>query len=208
MSTLTRATRILKAVTSRREPSAHRTLGKSVLAVCGALAIAVLGAGTTFAYLNAVADVAAATTVTAGTAAFTVSTVTAMSGGNLTPVSGAAYGTYTLTNSGDVRLTIVPTVTPSSSNATTLANTKLDMALVASGTDCTTLSYTQWSKTGTGAATGSLAVLAARDRYTGSSATPGMTLCLRATLISSAPIGAKTGTVSYAVLLDGSESFS
>ena len=188
----------------RAEASVSRSLLKSLIAVLGAISIAVLGAGTTFAFLNATADVVSATSFTAGTANFSVTANSALSGGNMTPLaSSAIYGTYTITNSGDVKLTITPTVTPTSSNATTLANTKLDLALVADGTDCSTLTYSQWSKTGTGAATGALAVLAARDRLTGSTATPAMRLCAKASLLSSAPIAAEGGTVTFAVLLNG-----
>jgi hypothetical protein len=196
---------------SRKPRSAHRqetrivsALLKSLAAVTGAVTIAVLGAGSTFAFLNATADLASATSVTAGTANFGVASNVTLSAGNLTPLAGSAgYGTYTITNSGDVKLTITPTVTPTSSNATTLANTKLDLALVADGTDCSTLTYNQWSKTGTAASSGALAVLGARDRITGSTATPAMRLCAKASLLGSAPVAAEGGTVSFTILLNG-----
>jgi hypothetical protein len=188
----------------RQETAIFRTLAKGIVAVLGAITIAVLGAGSTFAFLNATADVASASSVTAGTANFSVAANTALSAGNLTPLAGsAAYGTYTVTNSGDVKLTITPTVTPTSSNATTLANIELDLALVADGTDCTTLSYTQWSKTGTAASSGALAVLAARDRIAGSTATPAMRLCAKASLLSTTPVAAEGGVVNFTILLDG-----
>ena len=188
----------------RKETSVSRSLLKSVAAVVGAVSIAVLGAGSTFAFLNATAVVASASTIASGTANFSVATSSALVAGNLTPLAGSAtYGAYTLTNSGDVKLTITPTVTPTSSNPTTLANMRLDLALVADGTSCSGVSYTQWSKTGTAAATGSLAVLAARDRIAGSTATPAMRLCARASLLSTAPIAAENSTVSFAILLDG-----
>lgn len=193
-----------RAAVHRRETAILRPLLKSLGAVLGAIAIAVLGAGTTFAFLNATAGVAPATSVSAGTANFTVTTNTALSAGNLTPLAGsAAYGTYTLTNSGDVKLTITPTVTPASGNSTTLANTKLDLALVADGTDCSTLTYSQWSKTGTAASSGALAILGARDRIAGSTATPAMRLCAKASLLSTTPVAAENGTVTFTVLLDG-----
>jgi hypothetical protein len=192
------------AAAHRRDTAILRPLLKSVGAVLAAIAIGVLGAGTTFAFLNATAGVVSATTVTAGTASFTVTTNTALAGGNLTPLAGsAAYGTYTLTNSGDVKLAITPTVTPASGNSTTLANTKLELALVADGTDCSTLTYSQWSKTGSAASSGALAVLGARDRISGSTATPAMRLCAKASLLSTAPVAAEDGTVTFTVLLDG-----
>jgi hypothetical protein len=188
----------------RQETAIVRALLKSLAAVLGAITIAVLGAGSTFAFLNAAANVASATSVSAGTANFGVATNAALSAGNLTPLAGSAsFGTYTITNSGDVKLTITPTVTPTSSNATTLANMKLDLALVADGTDCSTLSYSQWSKTGSAASSGALAVLAARDRITGSTATPAMRLCAKASLLGSTPVAAEDGTVSFAILLNG-----
>ena len=196
---------------SRKPRAAHRqetailgTMVKGLVAVLGAITIAVLGAGSTFAFLNATADAVSATSVTAGTADFSVAANTALSAGNLTPLAGsAAYGSYTVTNSGDVKLTITPTVTPASTNATTLANITLDLALVADGTDCTTLSYTQWSQTGTAAPSGTLAVLASRDRITGSTATPAMRLCAKASLLGTTPVAAEGGVVNFTVLLDG-----
>ena len=200
MATLLR----LRRAAHRKETSVFRSLLKSVAAVLAAVSIAVLGAGTTFAFLNATATIASASTIGAGTANFSVATSSALAAGNLTPLAGSAtYGAYTLTNSGDVKLTITPTVTPTSPNATTLANMRLDLAIVADGTACSGVSYTQWSKTGTGAATGSLAVLDARDRIAGSSATPAMRLCAKASLLSTAPIAAENGTVTFAILLDG-----
>jgi hypothetical protein len=193
-----------KRAAHRQETAIFRALLKGMVAVLGAITIAVLGAGSTFAFLNATADVVSATTVSAGTANFSVAANTALGAGNLTPLAGsAAYGAYTVTNSGDVKLTITPTVTPTSSNPTTLANIKLDLALVADGTDCSTLSYSQWSKTGTAAATGTLAVLAARDRIVGSTATPAMRLCAKASLLSTTPVAAEGDVVDFTILLDG-----
>ena len=181
---------------------------KGVAAVTAAVVIAAGAAGGTFAYLNATAQVAGATSLTAGTANFTVSSVSALVGGNLTPLAtSASYGTYTLTNTGDVRLTITPSVAATSANATTLANTKLDLAIVADGTTCSGVTYNQWSKTGTAAATGSLTILAARNRLIGSAATPAMRLCARATLLSTAPVAAAGGTVNWTIQLDGAQAW-
>ena len=184
-----------------------RAMLTGIASVTTAVVVATLAAGGTFAYLNATASVASATTITAGTANFTVAAVTPLNGTGLTPLpTSAAYGTYTVTNLGDVKLTLTPAVTASSANTVARDNMRLDLALVPTSTACTAASYT-WSQVGNAAPSGSLAQLTVRDRIGNTSTSAAMRLCARASLLSTAPNGAQNATVSWTVTLNGAQAW-
>lgn len=86
---------------------------KTTLAVGAGVAIGLLGTGSTYAYLNASANVGTATTISSGTAALTVSAPASLS--NLAPGT-VQHASFTVDNTGQVPLA-VSAASVTSSNA-------------------------------------------------------------------------------------------
>lgn len=170
-----------------------------------AVVTAALGAGSTYAFLNASASANAATSVSAGSAGFSVATVTALSTTGVYPGSGYSYGAYTLTNEGQVPLAIsVASVsTIDSDGGTNLgASLTVDAVLVPVTTDCSAATYDQYTRggpTNLSAAAG----LAAPNRFIASPTKPTTRLCVRVSLPTSAPAAAAARTTNVAITLGG-----
>lgn len=81
-----------------------RSMAKAIAAVATAICLAVLAAGGTYALLNSSVSTASAATITSGTAALAVAPVT-MSTAALYP-GFTTFGTATVTNTGDVPLSM------------------------------------------------------------------------------------------------------
>jgi len=187
--------------THLRRADPIRRLLRATLAVAGGIVLALVTVAGSYAYLSRTTAVSGGT-ITAGSAGFTISTASAVALTGLYP-GATAYGSYTLTNTGDVPLGLTVssfTVTPTSGFASAVV---IDLAVHPAGTTCATAAYGQVTRTGS-ATTGTLAgPLPSRDRYTPGAATPSRTLCVRATLPADAPDGAKATSGSFAVVIRG-----
>jgi len=117
-----------------------RTMVSAALLVTVAIALAVLGAGGSYAYLNASAPVAAATTIKSGTATLTVSSLTL-------PVSALYPGAtvnapVTVTNNGDVPLALrIAGFTPPTPATTLSASLSIGLSVGA----CPVVPNPSWS---------------------------------------------------------------
>jgi hypothetical protein len=187
--------------THLRRADPIRRLLRATLAVAGGVALALVTVAGSYAYLSRTTTVPGGT-ITAGSAGFTISTGSAVALTGLYP-GATQYGTYTLTNTGDVSLALSISsfdVTPTSAFASAVV---IDLAVHPAGSTCASAAYTQVSRTGS-TTTGTLAgPLPSRDRYTPGSASPTRTLCVRASLPVNAPDGAKATSGSYAVVIRG-----
>ena len=129
-----------------------RRLTRATLAVAAGLVLALLATGGTYAYLSRSTTTGGAT-VTAGTAGFTVATGAAVSLTGLYPGS-ASYGSYTLTNTGDVPLALsVSSLTVTSTPAALASAVVLDLAVQPAGTTCSAADYTQVTRSGSATGT-------------------------------------------------------
>ena len=190
--------------THLRRADPIRRLLRATLAVAGGIVLALVTVAGSYAYLSASTTVPGGT-ISAGSANFTISTGSAVALTGLYP-GATTYGSYTLTNTGDVPLGLSVTtftVTPATVFASAVV---IDLAMHPAGTTCASAAYSQVSHTGS-ATTGALAgPLPSRDRYTPGAATPSRTLCVRATLPANAPDGAKATSGSFAVVIRGVQS--
>jgi hypothetical protein len=183
-------------------------LGGVISAITVGLLLAVAGSGGSYAYLSRATTVAGAT-LTAGSAAFTITATSPLAPTSLYPGSGFAYGTYTLTNTGDVPLDLkVDSVTVSGSSA--LAQAMLiEVAVYPAATACVSASYGQWSRVGSTVAGGLTnpagGALQARDRAVLGGPNPTAVLCMRASLPASAPDAAKGSNAGFTIALGGAQ---
>ncbi|SDK60885.1 hypothetical protein SAMN05216282_108139 [Cryobacterium psychrotolerans] len=171
----------------------------ATLVVVGAMGLAVLAAGGTYALLNSSTSIGSAASITSGTAALTVSPLT-MSTAVLYP-GLTTYGAATVTNTGDVPLSVritgltSPTATTPFSQSLTIGG-----GIVASPAACSSGTFTPgWAgpfPSATTAVVGS--VLAA-----GSSAT----FCVSVTMaLTAAPGSQGQSATNFGILIDGIQS--
>lgn len=178
---------------SRRSPI-RRLLSASAGLLAG-VAIAVIAAGGTYAYLSSTATVPSGARLTAGSAALSVSTPLSLPTTALYP-GFAVAGSAVVTNTGTVPLVLRSQgLTPPAVGTPFTGALTVGVAVVANAAACTTAVSPTVSGTFAAPPSGDLGTLAV-----GASAT----VCVRASLPAAAPANAaNTGSASFAVLVDG-----
>ena len=168
----------------------------ATLVVVGAMGLAVFAAGGTYALLNSSTSIGSAASITSGTAALTVSPLT-MSTAVLYP-GLTTYGAATVTNTGDVPLSVRITGLTSPTATTPLSESlTIGVGVAASSADCTSGAVTpSWTGTFAAATTATIGPPLAA----GSSAT----LCVSAEMPLDAAAGSQSqSAANFGILIDG-----
>lgn len=182
---------------TRAQPSRRFALGslsKTTLALFAVVGLATVAAGGTYAYLNSVASISDAVTITAGTASLHVDG--ALTGMTALYPGVTTYGTAAMNNDGDVALALAAAATSTDAPALTSAVT-LKIGVVQSADLC------QAGFAGTSATFGGSAV--AFDAV--GIVAPGTTkyLCVAVTLPMNAPNASQSQAANFSLAINGTQ---
>jgi hypothetical protein len=175
-----------------------RPMTKAVASVAVAICLAVLAAGGTYALLNSNASTGSAVTIKSGTATLSVSPLT-MSTTALYP-GLTTYGTATVTNSGDVPLSVRITQLTSPTSTTPFSQSlTIGVGLAASPTACSNGTFTPaW----TGAIPSATTAVIGSGLAVGSSAT----FCVAVAMPLTAVSGSQgQSAANFGILIDGTQ---
>ena len=174
-----------------------RSMAKAIASFTVAICLAVTAAGGTYALLNSSAPVSPVATITSGTAALTVSTLSLSTAGMYPGLT--VYGPVMVNNTGDVPLTMrVTALTPPTASTTFSQSLTIGVAVVASLAACTTGVVPTWTGTFAAAAAGVIGSTLA----VGGSAI----LCVTVTLPLAAPAGSQSqSATNFGLQINGTQ---